>query len=54
MFRRSRRCSIVIKLEEYDYAGATGVAAILLAVSFLMLLTINLLHAWSRRRLGDV
>jgi len=45
---------VVIKLEEYDIAGATGVAAILLAVSFLILLTINLLHAWSRRRLGDV
>ena len=45
---------VVVKLEEYDYAGATGVAAIMLAVSFLMLLTINLLHAWSRRRLGDV
>ena len=45
---------IVVKLEEYDYAGATGVAAIMLAVSFVMLLTINLLHAWSRRRLGDV
>jgi len=45
---------IVVKLEEYDYVGATGVAAIMLAVSFLMLLTINLLHAWSRRRLGDV
>ena len=42
------------ELEEYDYAGATGVAAIMLAVSFVMLLTINLLHAWSRRRLGDV
>jgi len=45
---------VVIKLEEYDYAGATGVAAVMLAVSFLMLLTINLLHAWSRRRLGHV
>jgi len=45
---------VVIKLEEYDVAGATGVAAILLAVSFLILLTINLLHAWSRRRLGYV
>jgi sulfate transport system permease protein len=45
---------VVIKLEEYDYTGATGVAAIMLAVSFVMLLTINLLHAWSRRRLGDV
>ncbi len=45
---------VIVKLEEYDYAGATGVAAIMLAVSFLMLLTINLIHAWSRRRLGDV
>jgi sulfate transport system permease protein len=45
---------VVVKLEEYDYTGATGVAAIMLAVSFVMLLTINLLHAWSRRRLGDV
>ena len=45
---------VVVKLEEYDYAGATGVAAIMLAVSFLMLLTINFLQAWSRRRLGDV
>jgi sulfate transport system permease protein len=45
---------VVVKLEEYDYTGATGVAAIMLAVSFVMLLAINLLHAWSRRRLGDV
>ena len=45
---------VVVKLEEYDYAGATGVAAIMLAVSFVMLLTINLLQAWSRRRLGHV
>jgi sulfate transport system permease protein len=45
---------VIVKLEEYDYTGATGVAAIMLAVSFTMLLTINLLHAWSRRRLGDV
>ena len=45
---------VVVKLEEYDYTGATGVAAIMLAVSFAMLLAINLLHAWSRRRLGDV
>jgi len=45
---------VVVKLEEYDYAGATGVAAIMLAVSFAMLLAINVLHGWSRRRLGDV
>ena len=45
---------VVIKLEEYDYAGATGVAAIMLAVSFVTLLAINLVQAWSRRRLGHV
>jgi len=43
---------IVIKLEEYNYAGATGIAAIMLAASFLTLFTINLVQAWSRRRLG--
>jgi sulfate transport system permease protein len=40
---------IVIKLEEYNYAGATGIAAIMLAASFVTLLAINLLQAWSRR-----
>jgi sulfate/thiosulfate transport system permease protein len=45
---------IVVKLEEYDYAGATGVATIMLAISFLMLLAINSLQGWSRRRFGDV
>jgi sulfate transport system permease protein len=45
---------IVIKLEEYDYAGATAVATIMLAVSFLMLLLINLVQGWSRRRFGRV
>jgi sulfate transport system permease protein len=45
---------IVVKLEEYDYAGATGVATIMLAISFLTLLAINSLQGWSRRRFGDV
>jgi sulfate/thiosulfate transport system permease protein len=45
---------IVVKLEEYDYAGATGVATIMLAISFLMLLATNSLQGWSRRRFGDV
>jgi sulfate transport system permease protein len=45
---------IVIKLEEFNYAGATGIAAIMLALSFLILLFINLIQAWSRRRLGYV
>jgi sulfate/thiosulfate transport system permease protein len=40
---------IVIKLEEYNYAGATGIAAIMLVASFVTLLAINVLQAWSRR-----
>lgn len=45
---------IVIKLEQYDFAGATGIAAIMLAISFLALLSINLIQAWTRRRYGHV
>ena len=45
---------VVVKLEEYDYAGATGIAAIMLFISFFMLLTINLIQAWSRRWVGNV
>ncbi|WP_367275572.1 sulfate ABC transporter permease subunit CysT [uncultured Nevskia sp.] len=41
---------IIIKLEEFDYKGATAVAATMLVLSFLLLLTINLLQAWVRRR----
>jgi sulfate transport system permease protein len=41
---------IVARLEQFDYAGATAIATTMLAVSFLALLTINLLQAWSRRR----
>jgi sulfate transport system permease protein len=43
---------IVIRLTEYNYAGATAVATIMLAISFVLLLFINLLQAWSRRRLA--
>jgi sulfate transport system permease protein len=43
---------IIIKLEEFDYAGATAVAATMLVLSFVMLLIINLLQAWSRTRSG--
>jgi len=43
---------IVIRLEEFNYAGATAVAAIMLAISFAMLFIINLIQAWSRRRYG--
>lgn len=45
---------IVIRLEEFNYPAATATAAIMLAVSFSMLLLINLIQAWSRRRYGHV
>ncbi|WP_137131025.1 sulfate ABC transporter permease subunit CysT [Rhizobium sp. FY34] len=45
---------IVIRLEEFNYAGATAVATIMLAISFAMLLVINLIQAWSRKRYGYV
>ncbi|WP_414648157.1 sulfate ABC transporter permease subunit CysT [Dokdonella sp.] len=41
---------IMIRLEEFDYAGATVIAAAMLGLSFLVLLAINLLQYWSRRR----
>lgn len=41
---------IVTKLEQYDYAGATAIAAVMLCVSFLLLLAINTLQSWVRRR----
>ena len=40
---------IMTKLEQYDYAGATAIAVILLVASFLLLGAINLLQAWSAR-----
>lgn len=40
---------IIIKLEEFDYAGATAIAAAMLTISFVILLAINLLQAWTRR-----
>ncbi len=45
---------IVIKLEEFDYQGATVIALLMLLISFAMLMLINLFQAWRRRRLGDV
>ncbi|NVO14651.1 MAG: sulfate ABC transporter permease subunit CysT [Rhodoplanes sp.] len=45
---------IVIQLEEFNYAGATAIASIMLLISFLSLLAINLLQGWSRRRFGHV
>lgn len=43
---------IVIRLEEFNYAGATAIAAIMLVISFFMLFAINLVQTWSRRRYG--
>jgi sulfate transport system permease protein len=43
---------IVIRLEEYNYGGAAATGTIMLLLSFLMLLVINLIQAWSRRRYG--
>lgn len=43
---------IITKLEQYDYAGATAIAVVMLVASFLMLLTINLLQAWARGKSG--
>lgn len=43
---------IVGKLEQYDYAGATAVASVMLLIAFAMLLVINALQAWGRRRYG--
>ena len=43
---------IVIRLEEFNYAGATAIAAIMLIISFLMLFVINLIQTWSRKRYG--
>ena len=45
---------IVIRLTEFDYPGATAIATLMLAISFVLFLTINLIQAWARRRLGDV
>ncbi|WP_027997857.1 sulfate ABC transporter permease subunit CysT [Sinorhizobium arboris] len=43
---------IVIRLEEFNYPAATAIAAVMLLLSFLMLLVINVIQAWSRRRYG--
>ncbi|MCQ4143267.1 MULTISPECIES: sulfate ABC transporter permease subunit CysT [Vogesella] len=43
---------IISKLEQYDYAGATAIASVMLVASFLLLLAINGLQAWQARRNG--
>ena len=43
---------IMTRLEQYDYAGAAAIAVVLLGSSFLLLLAINRLQAWTRARAG--
>ena len=44
---------IITKLEQYDYAGATAIAIVMLAISFSLLLTVNALQGWSSRKLAQ-
>lgn len=41
---------IITKLEQYDYAGATAIACVMLVISFAMILVVNLLQKWQQRR----
>jgi len=41
---------IITKLEQYDYAGATAIASVMLLISFVLLLAINGLQSWGQRR----
>jgi sulfate transport system permease protein len=43
---------IITKLEQYNYAGATAIAVVMLVTAFVLLLIINGLQAWARKRLG--
>ncbi len=43
---------IITKLEQYDYSGATAIAVVMLAISFVLLLAINGLQTWARRRVA--
>jgi sulfate transport system permease protein len=45
---------IITKLEQYDYLGATAIAVVMLVIAFVLLLTINSLQAWARKRQGGV
>ena len=46
------RLMIISRLEEYDYAGATTIAVVMLVLSFFILFLINLIQAWASRRTG--
>jgi sulfate transport system permease protein len=43
---------IITKLEQYDYAGATAIAVVMLVLSFVLMLGINALQSWALRRNG--
>lgn len=43
---------IITKLEQYDYAGATAIASVMLVASFILLIAINSLQAWTAKRTG--
>lgn len=43
---------IITKLEQYDYTGATAIAVVMLVAAFVLLLAINGLQAWTRKRQG--
>ncbi|WP_288024050.1 sulfate ABC transporter permease subunit CysT [Thauera sp.] len=43
---------IITKLEQYDYTGATAIATVMLILSFILLLAINGLQAWTAKRTG--
>jgi len=45
---------IITKLEQYDYAGATAIASVMLLISLILLLAINGLQAWTAKRTGRV
>ena len=45
---------IVIRLEEYNYDAAAAIGIAMLVISFAMLLAINAIQVWSRRRIGNV
>ena len=45
---------IITKLEQYDYAGATAIAVVMLVTSFALLFLINGLQAWASRRHGSI
>jgi sulfate transport system permease protein len=44
---------IVIRLEQFDYAGAAVIATLMLAISFVLIVAINALQGWTRRKLGN-